>query len=282
MYIDKFKMIVTQPNDDGGDSLQRMFTFFLRRFITCQILKNKDEFTPPGMFPILATDTALEVSPGVYRRHPDQSKWYSDPRNVSRDQLTPVICFFALAANIEIDLPELIDPGYAKVAMRQLIVAMLKRGTFAQNVYPDWVDARVSEVTKKIPDLITPDIWGVMARAFIKTLWAPLALPFIVLGDTFLLLTAIVQVVQLYCIKDWANSVDDDNMNNVIQATQYVFPTPMSFLARKIYKHFRRQNSGNWILNEKSAIMGALSWYHRFPSGNPDMANIARPIVEKY
>lgn len=291
MNIDKYKLI--QSGGDGGDTCHRMFTVALRMLLNFKIVM--DNHTPvPEIVknPVwneiaspVESEALLQDSPGIYRRHADPEFWGSDPRNHSRDQLTPVICYLAFLASRSGNLGK-----EYRGKLTTLLKQCLKRFMFAQNIYPNWVDPRKEEVKKKTPDFLNFDLWGVFARGYVNTLWFPVALPFILLGDLFLVLSAMFNV--------WApinkdgtlefrmpgpDDVDDDNMNNVLMITQYAFQTPLSWLARKIYKKFRRKNLGNTELGEKSAIMGALAYYHRAAGqGNPEIAELARPIVERY
>lgn len=285
MIIDDNGMIIS--GGDGGDSCHRMYTSFLR--IRLQyLLKLTDKVSEPfnKTASPAKSQCLLEISPGIYIRNPDPTKWYSDPRNFSRDQMTPVICWHALMSSSP-------TPVFARDARKdqlELLKACLKRGMFSQNIYPNWVDPRTEQVKAKTPDFINFDLWGVFARSWIKTAWAPLALPFVLLGDSFLVASALFKVAAPIS-KDsnggfpqfrWPgpDDCDDDNMNNVLMTTQYVFPTPLSWLARKIYKTFRRKNYGNEKLGEKSAIMGAIAWYNH--NDNPEMTELARPLVERY
>lgn len=287
MKIDSYGMIVT-PEGDGGDSCHRMHTMFIRlRLMVLHVDPNFEIPTPmdqangPG-----AVVHQLQPEKGIYIRHPDPTRWYSDPRNVSRDQLTPVIGWNSLMANSPSEV-------FCKEGRKQqwfLLKACLKRYMFAQNIYPNWVDPRTEEVKKKTPDFITPDLWAVMARAWIDTPWMPLALPVILLGDLFLVFSAMLKVWGPTAIDvngGWPkfkaqgpNDVDDDNINNILMVTQYVFPTVFSNLARYIYKKFRKKNFGNTEMGEPNAIMGALAWYNR--NDNPELTELARQLVARY
>lgn len=286
MNIDSNGMIIS--GGDGGDSCHRMYTSFLRLRLLSLLGLLPDGV--PAPFNQTAdpakTQSLLEVEPGIYIRNPDPTKWYSDPRNTSRDQLTPVICFHALMA----DSP---TPVFAKQARKyqwSLLKACLKRKMFAQNIYPNWVDPRTEPVKAKTPDFINFDLWGVFARSWIGTPWMPLALPFVILGDIFLVFSAMFKVwapISADSNGGWPklrwpgpDDVDDDNMNNVLMVTQYVFPTIFSTLARKIYKKFRRKNLGNTELHEPDGPMGAIAWYNR--NDNPEMTELARPLVWRY
>ncbi|NJO48284.1 MAG: hypothetical protein HC840_01050 [Leptolyngbyaceae cyanobacterium RM2_2_4] len=285
MIIDEYGMIIS--GGDGGDSCHRMFTSYIRLRLLFN-LKLIDKV--PAPFDMTASPAKamcfLQPEPGIYIRNPDPTRWYSDPRNFSRDQMTPVICFHALMA----DSPTKVFAEQARRDQASLLKACLKRYMFSQNIYPNWVDPRTEEVKKKTPDFINIELWGVFARTWLNTPWMPLALPFVLLGDLFLVFSAMFKV--------WApttedsnggipefrwpkmDDVDDDNMNSALMVTQYVFQTPLSWLARKIYKTFRRKNYGNTEMGETSAIMGAIAYYNR--NDNPEMTELARPLVERY
>lgn len=277
MNLDEKNLLMS--GGDGGDTCHRMYTVFLRTAILQKMgaygTNDAAMQLMHAIMPPAGTQRLLEVQPGIYVRNPDPNRWYSDPRNTSRDQLTPVICYHSIDGDRE--------------NQWELLKACLKRGMFAQNIYPNWVDPRTEPVKWKMPDLINPDLWAIFARTWIKSLWAPLALPFIILGDFFMVLSALFKCFAPVT-KDgtlelrWNDptDVDDDNMNNVLMAAQYNFPTPLSWLARKIYKNFRRKNIGNEQLGELHPIMGALCWYHRGPEGNPEIAEMTRPIVGRY
>lgn len=283
MHIDKWKLI--QSGGDGGDTCHRMYTMLLRIRIGWWIgLYENIPVSTNGTASTQETQSLLEVEPGIYRRHPDPDFWGSDPRNCSRDQLTPVICFQALMSH---QSPTM-GATHRKL-LWNLLKACLKRFMFAQNIYPNWVDPRTEKVNRKTPDFINFDLWGVFARGFLGTRWVLFAWPVIVFADLFLLLSTMFSL--------WApinkdgtltfrtkgpDDVDDDNINSVLMVCQYTVGTPMSWLARKLYKQFRQKNLGNTELGEKNSIMGALMWYHRGPDGNPELAEIARPLVERY
>ena len=119
MYVDSYALIV-QRDGDGGDTLQRegMYAFgkWLRYNQAGNTVVIADE--PARRDPAAVMDK-LEVKPGIFVRHPDPNKWYSNPATTSRDQLVPV---FAYCAAYE-DYPRL----------WRLFKAAVKRGFFAQN-----------------------------------------------------------------------------------------------------------------------------------------------------
>ena len=169
---------------------------------------------------------------------------YPDVKDFSRDQTDPIIIM--LGVN---DLKPWLD---------SLFKAHIKRGFFYQN--KDW------------PMFSTP---GLYIRAFKAWYLYPLLL---ILDLGFLLIF----------LQNLANHNPDDvdDNNCVMRFTQAVlkYPTPWSYLGRKLYAWTRPKNLGN-SFGEKNNVMAALMWYHRAaaPSfGNPEIAEAYRPIIEKY
>lgn len=283
MIIDQYGMIIS--GGDGGDSCHRMYGVFLK--LNCLwIIKALENKFIPSPFDKMAspasTNTQLEVEPGIYIRNPDPTRWYSDPRNFSRDQMTPVICFHSVMAN-RADTKE--KRAMHREILTRLLKANLKRYMFSQNIYDNWVDPRTQPVKKKTPDFIPPDLWATFARGYLRTIFAPISLPIMVFGDAFNVLSTL---FKCFGPTDsdgklrWQNpgDCDDENANNVHLAAQYTLATPFSWLARKIFKRFRPENYGNTQLGEKDHVMGALMWYHR--TDNPEIAELSRKLVERY
>lgn len=77
--------------------------------------------------------------------------------------------------------------------------------------------------------------------------------------------------------------VDDNNRIIAHLMAAEFKPTPIAWLDRLIYSLTREENFGNTILGETNSVMGALAWYHRAEAGgNPEMAELYRPLVQKY
>lgn len=273
---------LVRAGTDGGDSCHRTFSVLL----LCRLLW-KANLDNGAIYENALTVTPgnakhkLEPQPGLYIRSPDPD-WTSGLRTCSRDQLTPVICFLAVMANSK--HPEL-RKAYRK-DLTNLLVACLKRGMFAQNNFGhNGEDPTTAKW--KMPDFINFELWAVFASGYMRTVFAPIAIVFLLFGDAFKILA-----VLFFCFapinKDGTlqfrqpgpDDVDDMNINNVILARKHAFPTPLSYLARKIYKKYRGQNYGNTVLNETSSIMGALAWYNR--NDNTDITELYRLLVEKY
>lgn len=277
MKLDQYGLPISQG--DGGDSLHHYFTAQLRRSIALDQHMTENPAALSGveqMVDIYKAIELMEVQPGIYVRNPDPDSWVSDPRNVSRDQLTAVIAYLAYHGDLY---------SYNQ-ALKRLFWACLKRFMFAQNIYPNWVDPRKQAVKRKMPDFLTPDLWALFARGLLGKFSYPLT----ALLDVYTLLSTMVKLWApinkdgtLQFRMPGPDDVDDDNAHNVFMVSQYRYPTPFSWMARKLFKRFRGWNNGTLYKNESSNMMGALAWYYRAEiGGNPEFAEIARPILEKY
>jgi len=272
MFIDAYHLI-SQRDFDSGDTLQREAMVAFGKKIQYNSLTNtvailnelSDRPTPEQIM------DELEVAPGIYIRHPDPTKWYSNPDTTSRDQIIPV---FAYCAAYE---------DYAR--LNRLFWATLKRGMFAQNT----LRAGAGETDRKIPDPMHMTL-----ALFIRAggWWTAPLYPLLFLTDSIELLATLVAALPLHWQDDHIlprmrdpNDVDDNN--SIIQHLMAVYykPTPISWLNRYFYSVTRPINNGNLLLNESNPVMGALRWYHRDTfegDGNPEIAELYRPLVDEY
>lgn len=281
LMIDQYGLV--RSGTDGGDSCHRTFSVLLLRRLIWKIAAKEVNGTvyenalrvTPGNAKI-----KLEPKPGLYIRSPDPD-WTSSLRTASRDQLTPVICFLAVMANSSSH----IFRDFYRNDLSNLLIACLKRGMFAQNDMGNNGEAPADQKWK-LPDFLSPDLWSIFASGYVKTMWAPLAIPVMLFGDVFAILGAILKVWgpknsdgTLKFRWPGPDDVDDMNANNCHIARMHCFPTPLSWLARKIYM-LRRKNYGNTGMGETSSVMGALAWYNR--NDNTDITELYRPLVGKY
>lgn len=274
LQIDSNKLV--RAGTDGGDVCQRSYSVLL----LCRLVWQSSSVVAPGVYENALQVTPgnvkalLNATPGILIRSTD-GDWTSNPRTVSRDQMTPAICFNAVMANTPTAEMAKAWRGH----LSQILKATFKRAMFAQNNCK--ADAGDPTSTKwQLPDFITPDLWSVFASGYMKTLWAPLAYPIMLLGDAYSVISTLITTLDKH-----PDHVDDTNINNIIVTRQYVWPTPFSWLARKIYKHFRKSNYGNLGKDgqpamESTPVMGAIAWYNR--NDNTDITELHRPLVGKY
>ncbi len=187
----------------------------------------------------------LEVRPGIYVRHPFQEGFRNDPLEFSRDQ------------------------------QRALVMALGKYNFQGHLWRLIWT--HVSRLGKyQNRDFIGPSHLG----EYIRALRSQTLYPVLWITDIGLLVssikTATIKRVDL-------NDVDDNNHIMSLAQARETLPTPISWLARKIYKKFRPENRGTILLGERCAAQGALSWYHRAESGgNPYISEAYRDTISMF
>jgi len=180
--------------------------------------------------------------------HNDQGLWfrhpnYPDTSDCSRDQMDPIIMTLGAYES--------------KSLLKLTFKAHAKRLFFYQN--------------KDVPMIVTPCL-------YIRAFKAWYLYPILCVLDIGFMFAWVENLFR-------RNPDDVDDNNNIMRMTQaaQVMPTPLSWLGRKLYAKTRRPNLGNTVKGEKNAVMGALVWYHRPESGgNPAIAELYRPIVERY
>ena len=273
MNLDKLGLILSGENGgDGGDTCHRMYTVYLRQ----EICNDNGYYNViiDGLSSPDDTQQLLEIKKGIYVRHPDKTKWSSDPWCTSRDQLIAPLCYHSYMSY----------HGWNnnRVHLKDLFIACLKRGMFAQNIHSNW-----GEPGTHLPDLMNPDLWTAFIRG--SKMLPYILYPLLFCLDFFVLISTILQIwgpsVPDGTLKfRWQqpDDVDDDNRHNILMLAQHTLDTPLSYLSRKLFKRFRKPNLGNTEFGEKSAMMGALVYYYRLPQGNPEIAELTRPILERY
>lgn len=104
---------------------------------------------------------------------------------------------------------------------------------------------------------------------FIRAFRAWYLYPLLFLFDVPLVVNSIIRCV---AGRDPNNVGDDVNHIGDLTQSQYVYQTPVSWLARKIYKKFR-----------PSGPQYALDWYFRAAAGgNPEFAALWAPVVANF
>jgi hypothetical protein len=270
MHVDAYALIA-QKDGDVGDSLQREGMFAFGHWLRYDRLQNKVQLVRmPASRPAPgAIMDQFEVKPGIYVRHPDPTRWSSNPDTTSRDQLIPVIAYCGAYE----DYPRL----------WRLFKAVAARGMFAQNT----VRIGEGQTEKKLPDTMLLN-----TSLFIRAggWWTAPLYPVLLATDTIELVGTMISMLPF----EWDDhhqrlrrrTLDDSDDNNAIikhlMAATWK-PTPISWLNRYLYSVSRPLTYGNTKLGETNPVMGALRWYHRAENhGNPEMAELYRPLVEEY
>ncbi len=188
----------------------------------------------------------LQPAPGVYTRFTGATT-----DDVTGDQLIPTIAYWALIGNLS-------ELG---LMWRRLFVAqnIRKQGEPNVHTFPDIMVFRSSPL-------------------FFRAHW--LLFPVTLFIDAFLVLAVLFNLLQNKGLDD----VDDNNLIVTLTVCRARMPTPLAYLACRIYATFRKENYGSLKYNAHPVI-GAILWYHRpeWPSyGNPEIALLWAPIINKY
>lgn len=269
MYVDSYALIV-QQDGDGGDTLQREGMYAFGKWMRYEQDSNTIFINeiPERQNPSAIMDK-LEIEPGIYVRHPDPRKWYSNPDTTSRDQLVPVIAYCAAYQ----DYPRL----------WRLFSKTAQRGFFAQNIIRNGDGPK----TIKVPDTMIAHL-GLFIRA--GGWWTAPLYPLLLVTDTIDLVGTILNTVPFHWETTNARmrfvkpkDVDDNNTIIAQLVAAKFKPTPISWLNRQLYASTRGENLGNTEMGESNPVMGSLVWYHRLEGrGNPEMAELYRPLIEEY
>lgn len=245
--IDPYGLIAQLPSQDrdGGDTSQREGMLMIHSWAS-----NKEKCLPESDLQAIKSRYLSVYNRlrkgcmlGEIRRHDGSDKWYDLHLRMSRDQW----------------IPNAIALGYVGSLRQKLsmICGMALRGfLFTTNLYNNGTDPG----PKKIPDVTALSSWGIILR------WLPIwtVLPWIPL--------CILDLALLYgsysLNKSYpTNPGDGNSLNqvNLLLQARYRFPTPASWLARKLLPL-------QSVLNDFDIYFG---------NGGPPMNVIARDFLEK-
>ena len=180
-YLDGWNLIVTKDKD-GGDTAQRMGMYYSGKQWTAHYNEYDQPLEPEIDYLIGALQHPNK--PHIWRRHPDESKWYGDWDRMSRDNMTPIVIMLGLY-------------GYTAV-LSDFAIGLYKRFSFMTNTRRNWVyKDKVEHDQKekyakwrpgwKLPDICTFEFWGLIIRGL--NLWW--LYPVLILSDLEHLIGAI-------------------------------------------------------------------------------------------
>lgn len=279
-YIDKHGLIV-QSNGDGGDTFHRMNMYAVG-------LKKREELgiSNKGL-PKIDLEEALnklecQKWKGNYVRHPNPNSWTSHCDRLSRDQAIPFIY-----ATGKMSLMSKLIPF--------LIWNIIRLG-FMTNTRNNHSMPGDSNYKWKIPDWNGPRIWAMYIRSLLPILilaglviglfnivllskLVVIVVGILLLGDLHNLFNSLVKVL----IYD-ENEVNSDDLNHILVLMQAkeILPTPIGWLARKIYVKYRESpKAPDGGYKSDFAPQKCLDHYFREDNGGPPMDDVFRPILEK-
>lgn len=259
MYYDSNGLIV-QQDMDGGDTAGREGDYWFAQALYAQgpcglEVSQLEEFD--------RVLTLLQASPGVFIRHPRANpivppeKAWNDPSDFSRDQAISII--LALGEMCQYDI------------LRPMLWQQIKRLGVYQNFSMKWSkdkpdnDNDYKQIYSKL--WIKGDIGGPQdINYYIRGFKAWYLWPILLLGDLFLLTNSCIRVI----VGNDDNTSDDINHTLALKQAQRHLSTPISWLARKIYKWFRR-----------GGIQHAWDQYFKPESGANEFNEIYRELISE-
>ncbi len=253
---------LTLSNYDGGDSSQMTGFYRYMRWIKCPTTRDRDA----AKFNQELDGFEMPRQPGVYRRHPDPERrsvgsWWADPAKFSRDQQRAIT----------------MSMGAFKLKSRLYRITwnLIKRCGFYQN-----------------KDVSSPENWAEIFRSFWQAgcYWALFTYPLILLGDAWKIVNILLSWLSW---KKNPDDADDDNLIQSVLQAKFSLPTPLSWLARKLYVKIRPtagylDATKTISLREAPVIENipgpdsALKWKHRQNTGSPPLYEYSKEILEKH
>ena len=258
-----------QANGDANDQLQRCGMIAVAGLLK----SDASDALTQNCIDAVSSNELLQPKPGVYVRHIG-----GDPANVSADQLIA-----ALAAHVAL--------GNTKQVLWIFLRCVMRLG-FAQN----YKDGLSGQEKIKIPDFMALRALPLFCRIH------PIFYPLTIIADLSLLLASCSAVGPVWrddrgFTKRGPDDVDDNNTILTLAVCRYKMPTPLSWLATRIYGKLRPWNYGccetatigplesviYTYPNSYHPVYGALRWYHRKENGgNEAISTMWRGICKEY
>lgn len=240
------KGLIVQENGDGGDTLQRTGFWWEGISLSHQSFFNYNPI-PKMANPVPACEIlSKSFIPKSWVRYWKEP--YNDPKDTSRDQLVSIIRM----------------AGYRDY--RTILQCLIDGVILNWSRYPNG-------------DIAFLQDYGRFIRSF-KAWWL---WPFLWISDIFILINSFIRIYQG---RDFNNVGDDVNHIGDLAQAQKILPTPISFIARKIYKWFRPcfVDDPSGVARTKGlGAAWALSWYFRSASGaNTEFIALWTPLVQKF
>lgn len=211
-FRDKWGLI-TQKDFDGGDASHRTGLFYLGLYLNYQDDDNVVKIIKKDFLKDLKK---LKVDEGTFIRHPDPNMWYSNPGNFSRDQTTPLIVALGVFG----------EKDEIKANFKNLIYNY----GFYPNTLKNWTNQ------KKVFPLDFQDFAAFSDYgAYIRALDYKFLYPVLMLTDAQLLGSSLIRV--LIAQLDQDDSSDDINFSVHLIQSELNMPTPLSKLAKWIYRN---------------------------------------------
>jgi hypothetical protein len=234
----------------GGDSCNRTCVY-----LTCE---SWEGYPQGSWFSKTLSYIVHPWFPGLGRRHPDPTQWYSQWNRMSRDQMIPLLIAMG-------------EYGCWPHAAWWTIGQALRAFLFATNTRNDGATAQNNgqsngnggtyDYSWKLPDLTGPDVWALEIRALPWQLGIFLY-PLLMVFDLYILGGAI--------YLRWFDTDDTDVINHVMTCiwSERKLATPWILLTNK-------------FVNKASDLQARMTTFFSYPT-QPRMDLVLQPFVTRY
>lgn len=185
--------------------------------------------------------------------NPLETRWYTDPSHVSRDNSMNMIMLLGKLGHHE--------------EVRKILFNIVKRGSFFQNTHT------VKGERKFLPDLCGPEQYSVILRASTHKNYLLFLYPLFLFLDLFFLLSILVHVLKSKKDPTYASTVHH-YLSAVLQTTDTI-QTPFSWLAKKLFLNYRDPVPEFY---DKEPIVSAMKYYSRSDYDPPIYETTARVV----
>jgi hypothetical protein len=271
MFTDQYGL-PTQSNGDPNDQLQRVGMYVASVAMQEQPLMGTflraDAWTT-------SLETLLQPASGVYVRYTGAST-----SNVSADQLIGALCAWVALRDAK------------QIAL--MLVRCLSRLGFAQN-YKDGLGGPDEDSKTKVPDFMALRALPLFARMHVSLYLVTVLCDFLLICQALAAVGPVWKDGKLIPSKRGPDDVDDNNTTLTLMVCLEVRPTPLSWLAWKLFKRYRPWNLGcaeqrtdktGLVYIDNNAyhpVIGALKWYHRAEAGgNPEVGEALIQVVRRH
>lgn len=227
-YVDGMGMLAQgAPWRDGGDSCHRTNVV-----VTALVAVGERAAATQYYYDNIK---AFKASETEYRRHPDQSKWYSRPENFSRDQTSMLLVAAAMVGDTD--------------TVKNIALQLLKRKGFHQNTHPNYVVPGDEGYKAKTPDFIAPS----EIAAIIRGTNAVILYPLLWVLDAFFFVDILLASMDDSTSK---RSEKKSRTDQYVMLVSHLFlskqkmDTPIAALARKLLKKFDYAGSFRFLFED--------------------------------
>jgi len=236
-YIDEYGFPCHRTEDgsrlEGGDSSNRWGLIrIIEKVAGVKLLPND---------PHEDIESIYRLKEHQFVRHPDITYWYGKPGCMSHDNFMPLMIGAYLCGCV--------------TEARYMAMMLIERFGFFWNIY----DIAGDKKKIPIPDLAFPGTWSTLFR--VMNWW--MLYPIMVVFDLWYLFQAI--IICVIGIFNKEHTTDDLVLQCNFIFAQEVMPTPISFLARWVYCHFRPLSHVT-TEDKKSVVIGEYGPMSAFES----------------